>query len=192
MKSSELLSLSQNDHLWLVRASHTKTRSGLEHAAIKEIFSLYNASNFTLKRNENGKPSFHKPHNIFEFSLSHSDHFMALAISSSSSIGVDIEHCKKRKQTKKIAKRYFGNTEQDDDAFYHAWTAREAYIKCLGESLFNVFSRIRVYENSNTLLLGHKENLSHAVNFHNAAHGMLVALCRPRENCKEIVVFEKD
>ena len=89
----------------------------------------------SIERTSLGKPFFpHAPH--LKFSLSHSDD---LAISvlddSGNDIGVDVEFIRENFDTRKIATRFFGNTDMSDDDFFALWTKKEAYSKMLGAPL---------------------------------------------------------
>lgn len=99
---------------------------------------------------ENGKPSV--AGGGYEFSITHSDDIVAVAIHEGP-IGIDIEHI--REVSPRLAKKYFcedenfyvfGHEPKDVDfehmastdirmRFFEIWTAKEAYLKRIGEGL---------------------------------------------------------
>lgn len=103
---------------------------------------------------ENGKPSLLG--GGYELSISHSDDLVVVAIHEGP-VGIDVEHI--REVSPRLAKKYFcddenfyifGHEAKDTDfehmastdirmRFFEIWTAKEAYLKCIGEGL----SRLR-------------------------------------------------
>lgn len=99
---------------------------------------------------ENGKPSV--AGGGYEFSISHSDDIVAVAIHEGP-VGIDVEHI--REVSPRLAKKYycadenfyvFGRDPRDVDfehmastdirmRFFEIWTAKEAYLKRIGEGL---------------------------------------------------------
>ena len=99
---------------------------------------------------ENGKPGI--AGGGYEFSISHSDDIVAVAIHEGP-VGIDVEHI--REVSPRLAKKYFcddenfyvfGHEPRDVDfeymastdirmRFFEIWTAKEAYLKRLGEGL---------------------------------------------------------
>uniref|UniRef100_A0AAU2VBR4 4'-phosphopantetheinyl transferase superfamily protein n=1 Tax=Streptomyces sp. NBC_00003 TaxID=2903608 RepID=A0AAU2VBR4_9ACTN len=78
------------------------------------------------------------------FNLSHSGHFMAIALSEHHEVGIDIEMLRERQGREIIAERFFTTEERDwlsntpdekASAFQRLWTAKEAYSKALGRGL---------------------------------------------------------
>lgn len=88
-----------------------------------------------IKRNHCGKP-YTDDYDI-NFSVSHSDEYIVVAISKSR-IGVDIERIKDRDYIK-VARRFFDHKEykniENIKDFYILWTLKEAYTKMLGVNL---------------------------------------------------------
>ncbi len=99
---------------------------------------------------ENGKPSV--AGGGYEFSISHSDDLVTVAIHTGP-VGIDVEHI--REVSPRLAKKYFcedenfyvfGHEPRDVDfehmastdirmRFFEIWTAKEAYLKRIGEGL---------------------------------------------------------
>jgi 4'-phosphopantetheinyl transferase len=99
--------------------------------------------------NEFGKPSIHEPgfSSHIQFNASSSEMLGAIAISTSHSLGFDIEQIKpdKGQEFELIVKNEFTSDEykwyekqtfaKRDKAFYTLWTCKEAYLKALGIGL---------------------------------------------------------
>ena len=99
---------------------------------------------------ENSKPSV--AGGGYEFSISHSDEIVVVAIHEGP-VGIDVEHI--REVSPRLAKKYFcedenvyvfGHKPRDVDfesmtaadirmRFFEVWTAKEAYLKSIGEGL---------------------------------------------------------
>lgn len=99
---------------------------------------------------ENGKPFV--PDSSYEFSVSHSDDMVVVAVHAGA-VGIDIERV--REVSPRLAKKYFcedenvyvfGHKPRDVDfesmtaadirmRFFEVWTAKEAYLKSIGEGL---------------------------------------------------------
>lgn len=79
------------------------------------------------------------------FNLSHSNGLALYAVTRSRSIGIDLEHVRPMPDAEKLAKRFFSAheyavistllPEQKQDAFFNAWTRKEAYLKATGDGL---------------------------------------------------------
>jgi 4'-phosphopantetheinyl transferase len=103
---------------------------------------------------ENGKPSVI---GAYEVSISHSDDIVTVAIHEGP-VGIDVERI--REVSPRLAKKYFcedenfyifGHEAKDSDfehmastdirmRFFEIWTAKEAYLKCIGEGLSHLRS----------------------------------------------------
>lgn len=79
------------------------------------------------------------------FNASHSGSFTVFAISDGLELGVDIEHIQRDIDFEPIAESHFTVSERDAlrnlpatarrEAFFAAWTRKEAYLKALGDGL---------------------------------------------------------
>ena len=116
---------------------------------------------------ENGKPSVQG--GGYELSISHSEDLVTVAIHTGA-VGIDVERI--REVSPRLAKKYFcedeklyvfGRTPRDADfesmtaadirmRFFEVWTAKEAYLKSIGEGL----SRLRTV---NTTALSFERHL---------------------------------
>lgn len=103
-----------------------------------------------------GKPYFEDSH--IHFSIAHSGKTALIAVSFSGIIGVDFEHESKKKDYKKLSKRFFhpeesnflelSKEEELADLFLKMWIKKEAIVKCLGGTMFSMMSKINTLDNT--------------------------------------------
>lgn len=105
----------------------------------------------------NGKPVLgadQGPGNL-HFNLGHSHGMGVLAIATHAEVGVDIERLRDISEWNSLARRYFHpeevahlNSLGDDrdrlEAFFHAWTRKEAFLKATGAGIGFGLDRVRV------------------------------------------------
>jgi 4'-phosphopantetheinyl transferase len=97
--------------------------------------------------NEFGRPHISAPAQArgIHFSLSHTDGLLALAVSTSYAVGLDVEDTQRLSDFTGIARNYFSPTEwqaieplqgeAQRERFFLIWTLKEAYMKALGQGL---------------------------------------------------------
>lgn len=133
-----------------------KHRYLISHAACRNILEKYTsipAEKIVFITNNFGKPGIKQTPPVY-FNLSHSHDMAALAISSHSNIGIDIEYLKKKPSWLKLARRFFSNDEvnflqsqpetRQLTQFFQIWTRKEAYIKAIGTGLNTPLSSFTV------------------------------------------------
>ena len=91
-----------------------------------------------------GKPSL-AGGSAMRFNVSHSDRYALLAVALGAELGVDIERVRPMRDLDAIAERVFSEGERGAlarepgdrrvEAFFAAWTRKEAYIKARGEGI---------------------------------------------------------
>lgn len=96
-----------------------------------------------LKENNYGKPICLNDPNL-HFNISHSSDMVVCAIASNTPVGIDIE--KIQLADNAIIKQFFTHTEanyinsrkkeQQNEAFFRIWCAKESYLKALGKGLY--------------------------------------------------------
>ncbi len=117
-------------------------RTVVGEAMVRHLFgALYPARAFALSKNAYGKP-YVQGFPDFHFNVSHSGDFVVCAVADGE-VGVDVEHI--RQADMALAERFFSRPEVEhlrgipagEQArwFYMIWTAKESYIKCVGEGL---------------------------------------------------------
>jgi 4'-phosphopantetheinyl transferase len=93
-----------------------------------------------------GKPSIvSRISNGLEFNLSHTDGMAIVAVCRNRKVGIDIEKLRPFSDALEIARQQFAKAEYEDlsavsneerlHAFYRCWTAKEAFLKGLGDGL---------------------------------------------------------
>jgi phosphopantetheinyl transferase len=123
-----------------------KRRWVAAHGLKREVLSAYLQTapqelKFVIQAN--GKPALKQPvHEKWHFSLSHSRNRLLLALSSYSSVGVDIEYEDAPRPFLALAQRFFHPDEVEAmravtevkarRQFYRAWVAKEAILKAEG------------------------------------------------------------
>lgn len=94
---------------------------------------------------EHGKPRLAGAPISLDFNISHSGDWLVCAVTGGTAVGVDIEHCRERRDVMKLAGRFFNAAELEDlqassgatqvQRFYDYWTLKEASVKSLGQAL---------------------------------------------------------
>ena len=121
----------------------------LSRVMLRDILSFYlkiSPEDVRFSKNEYGKPFIlNESKESIYFNLSHSNNCVALAISNTSSVGVDIEYFNRDIEINSIIDYYFSKKEkkylsyfdetQKKHNFYKMWTLKEAYIKSRGIGL---------------------------------------------------------
>jgi 4'-phosphopantetheinyl transferase len=121
----------------------------LARVLVRTVLSRYAAlapAAWGFESNVNGKPGVTggaAPG--LEFNLSHSRGWLVCAVSRGMAVGVDVEHCDGRRDTMRLARRYFLDAEvkaleaREGEAqkalFYELWTLKEAWSKCRGGNI---------------------------------------------------------
>lgn len=101
-------------------------------------------STLSLARTNNGKPYFYGSR-LF-FSITHSKGCVAVALSDSSEVGIDLETAVyDGERAKKLAQRYFSDDERAEfgasvESFARIWTKKESYVKLCGTTLAQLVS----------------------------------------------------
>lgn len=95
----------------------------------------------------NNRPTFFDT-NLPDFNISHSKNKVAVAISSTGKIGVDVEVSRERKNYLNVAKHCFSNDEQawmlqqldTLSAFWQLWTLKESALKLYAKGVWQMKS----------------------------------------------------
>jgi 4'-phosphopantetheinyl transferase len=122
---------------------------------LRSVLSRYRAlapREFRFRHGPTGKPYLDAVQPELFFNISHSSGLALLALSGIGEVGVDIEKFRAFKNELGLARRYFIAAEADDlaalpaevrqRAFFHVWTAKEAFLKAVGHGLANGLERI--------------------------------------------------
>jgi phosphopantetheinyl transferase len=192
---SENFGLEDSDHIWVwSNFVPTTARAAYEPIVVDTIGSyFFDGEAFGIIHDENGKPFVEIGEEQYIFiSLAHSGDKLVLALSLQAEVGVDIEIMRNRPQANRVARRYFGDDEQNQSLvdFYKSWTAREAFIKNIGGKLFSNLSQIKTRKNKWGISLGLGQELSHQAEFFEFGDNYLLAFCRNIHSDKPVRVFE--
>ena len=123
--------------------NRAEARKNLENLILSISGNHYNKNNLIMEREENKKPYF-KNENIY-FNGTHTSDLFAAVMSEDYNVGIDAEKIKKR-DFFNIAKEYFYESEikyletthKLEIDFFTIWTIKEAYIKMLGKTIFDI------------------------------------------------------
>ncbi len=123
----------------------------------KILQNFYNIRDPKLHKSINGKPFL--PGDKVHFNLTHSKNITALAVGKSE-VGFDCESLDGKARPAVLQR--FTKSEQAEISsladFYSHWTARESYIKYLGESLAAIWRKVE-FRSGNIYFLGEKKDV---------------------------------
>jgi len=116
-------------------------------ALLKLILSKITGNNpaeISFSYNNHGKPYLENTGKT-SFNVSHSGDLGLIAVSDLTLLGIDVEKFRRRINPKRMAKRFFSTSEQEElagltdssilEGFFNGWTRKEAVIKALGLGL---------------------------------------------------------
>ena len=137
-------------------------------------------------RTANGKPYF-EDESLGYFSVSHSGD-VSVAACSDSVVGVDVERIDTARDHKRIADRFFTDSEleifhnsaESAECFFEIWTKKEAYVKYLGGTFASLYSKDTNEVNFKSYLLECKDS------------GYVVTVCSLREAKTELNILSED
>ncbi|ACN83686.1 4'-phosphopantetheinyl transferase family protein [Brachyspira hyodysenteriae] len=130
--------------------SRAEARKNLENLIISMAQNHYNKNNLIIEREENKKPYFKNANNLY-FNGTHSSELFAAVMSDEYNVGIDAEKIRERDYFA-IAEEYFykseieylKNTHKLEIDFFTIWTIKEAYIKMLGKTIFDIKNSVEV------------------------------------------------
>ena len=129
-------------------------------AILRNILGLYlneNPTSLQFEYGPQGKPGLVLNENgkdRLEFNLAHSHRLALLAVTTNQRLGIDIEYTKGNIAFNELVARFFAPSEvvtfqrlpasQQPEAFYNAWTRKEAYLKACGGGITGGLDRVVV------------------------------------------------
>ena len=132
----------------------------LTRTAVRNVLSSYfrdiEPARWRFSKNPHGKPNIASPGTSgpLYFNVSHSGRWVAIAISASESMGVDVEFISAERSMLAIARRYFCQLEYSSLCslspgertirFYELWTLKEAYSKACGGALVPALRQLEI------------------------------------------------
>jgi phosphopantetheine--protein transferase-like protein len=158
----KLLSVQELEKASKFRFIKDQHRYIITHAMLRTILGRYLKlvpAEIDFISNDYGKPSLPEKYEKIHFNLSHSKGFSALAFSTKSEIGIDIERIDPEFDFDAIANAHFSKAEnrflhaekrESRNRFYTLWTRKEAFLKAVGTGIgenlgIEVFRRINHY-----------------------------------------------
>ena len=142
-----LLSVDERERMGRFHFEHHRHRYAAAHGQIRLILSAYLAchpAQLQFVTTTYGKPALSNGGDLC-FNLSHAGDQMLVGVVRGRAIGIDIEQIRPDLATTEIASHYFSHAEQmafqtvpeaqKPQAFFNAWTRKEAFIKAIGEGL---------------------------------------------------------
>lgn len=103
---------------------------------------------------------------IIQFNLAHAQNLAIYALTLAKRVGIDLEYLRSIPEMEQIAAKFFSTRERETlqnlppdqklEAFYNAWTRKEAYLKAIGEGLSHPLDQCEV-----TLAPGEPAQLIH-------------------------------
>jgi 4'-phosphopantetheinyl transferase len=135
-------------------------------STLRKILSCYleiDPASIKFIENEYGKPKIDKNTKGIFFNISHAHNLAAYAISKEANIGIDIEFINAKVDFNGISTRFFSDKEslyiqslpvaEKATAFYKIWTAKEAFIKAIGQGLSFPLKEFEISLANNTVVL---------------------------------------
>lgn len=141
-------------------------KAGAGRAMIKEILSYYlhiNKDLVRLHETEYGKPFLVFPpvHHPLYFNISHTDGYLAFALSTSTPLGIDIEKAERNVRLRSLMGRFFHEKEiikflnytdeERQKRFIYNWTLKEAFLKGIGTGMLVSFTSFYLVRESKHL-----------------------------------------
>jgi 4'-phosphopantetheinyl transferase len=145
----------QDVHLWILKPEALEGFSE-KRSALREILSLYtgiSSAKILFEIQGEGKPQLSPTQNPNQvrFNLSHSGDMQVIAVTRAGEIGVDIEKIRPFERLNAFTERFFYPSEKEKienappakklEVFFSIWTAKEAWAKARGESVFRALAR---------------------------------------------------
>jgi 4'-phosphopantetheinyl transferase len=144
----DLLSTNEQEKACRYRFDRHRNEFILTRATLRILLASYlekSPEQFTFAYSAQGKPSLANETADLRFNVSHTDGLAALAFARRREIGVDVEKIRPDCDAAKLAERFFSASEREyivplsghalDEAFFHCWTRKEAFIKAKGGGL---------------------------------------------------------
>jgi len=143
----ELLSGEEKERALRLRVDRPRSNFILTRGTLRILLARYlNTApvNVQFCYGVNGKPALADDSNLC-FNVSHTHGLALIALAEQRAIGTDVENIKRGSDVKRLAERFFSDSERRalrrlsgaelQAAFVRCWTRKEAYIKAKGDGL---------------------------------------------------------
>jgi 4'-phosphopantetheinyl transferase len=144
----ELLSHEEQERAARYRFDRHRNEFILTRGSLRVLLSSYLGSSpgsLAFSYSPQGKPALANQVTDLRFNVSHTEGLAALAFGRAREIGVDVEKTGRDCEARKLAERFFSESERQfisrlsgpalHEAFFRCWTRKEAYIKAKGGGL---------------------------------------------------------
>jgi 4'-phosphopantetheinyl transferase len=138
------------------RSESARTQFVVTRSALRSILSAYldvSPLRLTFIHGPQGKPALAN-WGWLHFNVTHSYDVALIAVTRRSEVGVDVERLRPFANDLEMAQRYFSPRETEllraltgprrCEAFFHAWTRKEAFLKASGKGLSYGLERVEV------------------------------------------------
>jgi 4'-phosphopantetheinyl transferase len=135
----------------------TRSRFVVGRGLLRTILARYlnsTAGQVRFRVCPQGKPILDEQHPRMHFNVSHSHNLVLIAVTHRGEVGIDVERVRPFANDLNLAERYFSprecrmlrllSPERRTEAFFHAWTRKEACLKALGVGLSYGLDRVEV------------------------------------------------
>ncbi len=158
-----LLSHEELNRLDRLKIDNKKTEFLCSRSILKIILSMYlteDPNDLSISYTLAGKPIL--PDTELQFNVSHSKDFLLCGISLTNRIGIDIQEIYPISSLDRIINNFFSPTEIQylrslpsrevyQEHFFSIWTAKEAYLKAVGEGIQGSFNQMSTIPDSTDL-----------------------------------------
>jgi 4'-phosphopantetheinyl transferase len=153
-----LLSADELDRTARIHSPRTRVEFAVGRGLLRTLLASYlgvGAARIRFALGPAGKPELREPSGTgLHFNVTHSHGLAMYAVTSRCPVGVDVEHLRPMSNYLGLAERYFSPREfemlrslpdeQRAEAFFHAWTRKEAFLKARGVGLSYGLERVEV------------------------------------------------
>lgn len=135
----------------------SRTRFVIGRGLLRTILARYRdttPSEIRFRVCPQGKPILDEPNPSLHFNVTHSHNLVLIAITQRGEVGIDVERIRPFANDLGLAERFFSQREcrllrlmapeRRTEAFFHAWTRKEACLKALGVGLSFGLDRVEV------------------------------------------------
>ena len=179
-------------HVWFFPEWRAEGRSAVS-SAVRDWLAGYlgtDATDIDIDYDARGKA--HVRGQALQFNLSHSGGALALAVSRTQPLGVDLEHLRRPRRVAELARRWFAPHEADilahlpeperQIAFLRLWTCKEALLKAEGSGLAGALHRAIFDMDERGAITGPRDRSWQVATFTPAAgfHGAVAWRGQPR------------
>jgi len=179
-----------------------KRRYVVSQGQLREILGRYldlRPAQLEFSQGDRGKPALAQRFegDELDFNMSHSHELALYAVTRGRRIGIDVEHIRPVSDVEQIVARYFAEREKRDfqsvpagqklEAFFNAWTRKEAYLKAIGEGLYHPLDRFAV-----SLAPGEPARLLHIDGDEGKASGWSLCALKPGPGYVAALAVEGD